>query len=116
MRKYILPFISEDGEAITYTDGSYAFFYSDKAYKFAKQPWLGNNLIYILSHIYFEGNETEAIKELFESIGFTIFETQTLLSLLKDDADFKKEVNCVIDEEFDTNIAFVKCCSILENP
>ena len=106
--KYILPFISEDGEAIIYTDGSYAFFYSDKAYKFAKQPWLGNNLIYILSHIYFEGNETEAIKELFESIGFTIFETQTLLSLLKDDADFKKEVNCVIDEEFDTNIAFVK--------
>lgn len=103
-----LPFINEDGKAITFSDDSFLYFYSEDAYQVSKQPWIGNNDIQILSHLYSENVENDSIKGVFEKLGFSTYDMKSLLSLLKNDEDFMEEVNQVIGGSFKANISFVR--------
>lgn len=116
-----IPFISEDGDA-TYDYDNYQYFYSDDSYQTSKEPWLGENVLNILSHLYFEDkdrtDDTESekedgngktIKAIFEDLGFTDFNKPDFVtSIIAEDEDFINAVNEAIEDDFEKNIAFVK--------
>lgn len=106
--KHKLPYFNEDGNPITFDDYSFLYFYSDSAYQVSKQPWIGKNDIQILSHLYLEDDEDNAIKDVFEGLGCSTYDINSLLKLLKDDEDFMSEVNQVISDSFETNVSFVR--------
>ena len=103
-----LPFFNEDGKAITFSDDSFLYFYSEDAYQVSKQPWIGRNNIQILSHLYLEEDDDNTIKSVFEGLGCSTYDMDSLLKLLKDDEDFMSEVNQAISDSFETNISFVR--------
>lgn len=103
-----LPYVNEDGNAITFDDFSFLYFFSNSAYQVSKQPWIGGNDIQILSHLYLEEDEDGAIKDVFEGLGCSTYDIDSLLNLLKDDEDFMSEVNQAISDSFETNISFVR--------
>lgn len=103
-----LSFVNEDGNAITFSNDCYLYFYSDNAYQISKQTWIGDNDIQILSHLYLTKDVNDTLKAVFEDLGFSTFDMKSLLELLKDDDDFKQEVNRVIGDSFETNISFVR--------
>ncbi len=116
-----IPFISEDGDA-TYDYDNYQYFYSDDSYQTSKEPWLGENVLNILSHLYFEDkdrtDDTESekedgngksVKDIFEDLGFTAFDKADFVtSIIAEDEDFINAVNEAIEDDFEKNIAFVK--------
>ena len=70
----MIPYITEDGSAsMDYASNRY--FFSDEAYVLTHEKWLGNNVINVLSHLYFE----EVVSSLFN---LSIHALKTLLCLL----------------------------------
>lgn len=102
-----IPFVNEDGNAITFREGSYLYFFNDDAYELYNQKWIGNNDVQILSHQYLINDKNDSIKGVFNDLGFSTYDIKSLTTLLKED-DFMEEVNRVIGESFVTNISFVR--------
>lgn len=114
-----IPFISEDGKA-TYDYDNHLYFYSNDSYQASKESWLGDNVLNILSHIYFidEGeidenesdNEDEkgkSVKEIFEDLGFTAFDKADFVtSIIAEEEDFISAVNEAIEDDFGKSVAF----------
>lgn len=102
-----IPYITEDGEATTDYDG-YLYFFTEDSYKTSKESWLGDNVLIILSHIYFE-EEDNALKKVFEGLGFNSFSKVNFVTdIIAQDSDFKNFVNACIEEDFEENFAFLK--------
>lgn len=103
-----IPYITEDGNAITdYNNRLY--FYDNDAYEVSKAIWLGENVINILSHVYLEKDENDSLKTLFEGLGFSSFsKLQFITNVITDDIVFKDTVNKSLDNSFDKSFAFFK--------
>lgn len=101
-----LPYITEDEVVSTDYDGL-LLFYSEDAYKTSKEEWLGDNVINILSHIYLEQDDSDALKTVFEQLGFTEFNKLAfIIDKVSGDSDFRDAVNETIENDFDKSIAF----------
>lgn len=103
-----LPYITEDEEISTSYDGL-LHFYSEGAYNTSKEEWLGNNVINILSHIYLEQDDGNALKSVFEQLGFSEFYKLTFITdIVSGNSDFRDAVNETVENDFDKSVAFFK--------
>ena len=105
-----IPYIKEDGKASTDYE-NHQYFYSDDAYTLTQVKWLGENIINVLSHNYFEGvgeEEGDKLKVLFSRLGFTEFSKDSFISkVIVEDTDFCANINAVIDDDYVANKSFV---------
>ena len=107
-KKNIVPYITEDGDAITDYNG-YLYLYNEDAYRTSKESWIEDVAINILSHIYLENDDENKVKLLFEGLGFSSFTKEGFISsVIADDTDFRDSVNEGITDNFDKNVAFVR--------
>ena len=124
-----IPYVSEDGIA-SYDYVNYQYFYNDDSYQTSKESWLGDNVLNILSHIYFEDdvenkeNETESenndesnvenkknksVKSIFIDLGFADFNKSDFITkIIAEDEVFRNAVNETIKDDFDKSVAFFK--------
>ena len=124
-----IPYVSEDGIA-SYDYDNYQYFYNDDSYQTSKESWLGDNVLNILSHIYFEDdvenneNETESenndesneenkknrsVKSIFIDLGFADFNKSDFITkIIAEDEVFRNAVNETIKDDFDKSVAFFK--------
>lgn len=101
-----LPYITEDEDASTDYDGL-LFFYSEDANNTSKEEWLGNNTISILSHTYLKQDDSNAIRTVFEQLGFAEFNKLTFIKeTISGDPDFRDAVNVTVANDFGKSLAF----------
>ncbi|WP_300969503.1 sacsin N-terminal ATP-binding-like domain-containing protein [Porphyromonas vaginalis] len=105
-----VPYITEDGKVSTdYTN--YRYFFNDDAYDLIQEVWMGDNIVNILSHIYFEGlsvEEKEKLATIFDYLGFKKFTTESFITdVIVSDTNFQAKVNATIENNYGANKAFV---------
>ena len=105
-----VPYITEDGKLSTdFTN--YRYFFNDDAHKLTCEKWLGENIINVLSHIYFDdlsGEEKDNLIAIFANLGFNEFTKDSFITtVIVGDADFGAKVNAAIENNYATNKAFV---------
>lgn len=105
-----VPYITEDGKLSTdFTN--YRYFFNDDAHKLTCEKWLGENIINVLSHIYFDdlsGEEKDNLIAIFANLGFNEFTKDSFITtVIVGDADFRAKVNAAIENNYATNKAFV---------
>lgn len=105
-----VPFITEDGTAIKdYTN--YRYFYSGEAHDLTNQTWLGENVVNVLSYIYFDGlgeESKEKLKVLFAKLGFNDFiKADFITNVIVGDSNFRDNINAAIENNFTANLSFV---------
>ena len=111
-----IPYITEDGGASTdYTN--YHYFFNEDAHGLTHEKWLGENVINVLSHIYFDSlddYEKDNITAIFANLGFNKFTKDSFVTtVIVGDADFRAKVNAAIENNYAANKAFVEyvfCC------
>ncbi len=106
-----IPYITEDGVASTdYTN--YHYFFNEEAHSLIREKWLGENVINVLSHIYFDSladDEKDNITAIFANLGFNEFAKNTFVTtVIVGDSDFRAKVNAAIENNYAANIAFVE--------
>ena len=106
-----VPYITEDGGASTdYTN--YHYFFNEEAHGLIREKWLGENLINVLSHIYFDSladDEKDNITAIFANLGFNEFTKDSFITtVIVGDADFRAKVNAAIENNYAANKAFVE--------
>ena len=106
-----VPYITEGGGASTdYTN--YHYFFNEDAHGLTREKWLGENIINVLSHIYFDNladDEKGYITEIFANLGFNEFTKDTFITtVIVGDADFQAKVNAAIENNYAANKAFVE--------
>lgn len=106
-----IPYFTEDEEAVLEYE-QYLFIFSNEAYTLCHEPWLGDNVIHVLSHKYFDGINDEFVLTLnafFARLGFIKYEkTSFIQTALVENEVFGRSVNKAIDGNFDTNTRFIK--------
>ena len=105
-----VPYITEDGEPSTdYTN--YRYFFNDDAHKLTCEKWLGENVINVLSHIYFDDladDDKDNLIKIFVRLGFHEFEKNLFVTtVIVDDANFRAKVNAAIENNYVANKTFV---------
>ncbi len=105
-----VPYITEDGEPSTdYTN--YRYFFNDDAHKLTCEKWLGENVISVLSHIYFDDladDDKDNLIKIFVRLGFHEFEKNSFITtVIVDDANFRAKVNAAIENNYVANKTFV---------
>ena len=105
-----VPYITEDGEPSTdYTN--YRYFFNDDAHKLTCEKWLGENVINVLSHIYFDDladDDKDNLINIFVRLGFHEFEKNSFITtVIVDDANFRAKVNAAIENNYVANKTFV---------
>ena len=105
-----VPYITEDRKVSTdYTN--YRYFFNDDAYDLIQEVWMGDNVVNILSHIYFEGlsvEEKEKLATIFDYLGFKKFTTESFITdVIVSDTNFQAKVNATIENNYEANKAFV---------
>ena len=105
-----VPYITEDGEPSTdYTN--YRYFFNDDAHKLTCEKWLGENVINVLSHIYFDDladDDKDNLINIFVRLGFHEFEKDSFITtVIVDDANFRAKVNAAIENNYVANKTFV---------
>lgn len=106
-----VPYITEDGDASTdYTN--YHYFFSEDAHDLTCEKWLGENVVNVLSHIYFDSladDEKDNITAIFANLGFNEFIKDSFVTnVIVGDADFRAKVNAAIESNYAANKAFVE--------
>ncbi len=106
-----VPYITEDGGASTdYTN--YHYFFNEDAHGLTREKWVGENVINVLSHIYFDSladNEKDNITAIFANLGFNEFTKDSFVTtVIVGDADFRAKVNAAIENDYAANKAFVE--------
>lgn len=106
-----VPYITEAGGASTdYTN--YHYFFNEDAHGLTREKWLGENVINVLSHIYFDSladDEKGNITAIFANLGFNEFTKDSFITtVLVGDADFRAKVNAAIENNYAANKAFVE--------
>lgn len=106
-----VPYITEAGGASTdYTN--YHYFFNEDSHGLTREKWLGENVINVLSHIYFENladDEKGNITEIFANLGFNEFTKDSFITtVIVGDADFRAKVNAAIENNYAANKAFVE--------
>ena len=106
-----VPYITEDGGASTdYTN--YHYFFNEDAHGLTREKWLGENVINVLSHIYFDSladDEKSNITAIFANLGFNEFTKDSFITtVIVGDADFRAKVNAAIENNYAANKAFVE--------
>lgn len=106
-----VPYITEDGGASTdYTN--YHYFFNEDAHGLTHEKWLGENVINVLSHIYFDSladDEKGNITAIFANLGFNEFTKDSFITtVIVGDADFRAKVNAAIENNYAANKAFVE--------
>ena len=106
-----VPYITEDGGAST-DYNNYLYFFNEDAHGLTHEKWLGENVINVLSHIYFDSladDEKGNITALFANLGFNEFIKDSFIAtVMVDDADFRAKVNASIENKYAANKAFVE--------
>lgn len=105
-----VPYITEDGVASTdYTN--YRYFFNDDAQSLTCEKWLGENVINVLSHTYFDGladDEKNNLINIFARLGFYEFDKDSFITtVIIGDANFRAKVNVVIEDNYVANKAFI---------
>lgn len=105
-----VPYITEDGEPCTdYT--SYHYFFNDDAYDLTQEIWMGDNVVNVLSHLYFDGlsdEEGDNLIDIFDHLGFYDFDKDSFITdVIANDDDFRAEVNETIENDYEANKAFI---------
>ena len=105
-----VPYITEAGGASTdYTN--YHYFFNEDAHGLTREKWLGENVINVLSHIYFDSladDEKGNITAIFADLGFNEFTKDSFITtVIVGDADFRAKVNAAIENNYAANKAFV---------
>lgn len=111
-----VPYITEDGEPCTdYTN--YCYFSNDDAYDLTQEIWMGDNVVNVLSHIYFDdlsGEEGDSLIDMFVHLGFHDFDKASFITHviandndIRADVDFRAEVNETIENNYEANKAFI---------
>ena len=106
-----VPYITEAGGASTdYTN--YHYFFNEDAHSLTREKWLGENVINVLSHIYFDSladDEKGNIAAIFADLGFNEFTKDSFITtVIVGDADFRAKVNAAIENNYAANKAFVE--------
>lgn len=106
-----IPYITEAGGASTdYTN--YHYFFNEDAHGLTREKWLGENVINVLSHIYFDSladDEKGNITAIFADLGFNEFTKDSFITtVIVGDADFRAKVNAAIENNYAANKAFVE--------
>lgn len=105
-----VPYVTEDGESST-DYSNYRYFFNDNAHKLTCEKWLGENVINVLSHTYFEDlddNDKDNLISFFVRLGFNEFEKGSFIeTVIIGDADFRAKVNVAIENNYEANKAFV---------
>lgn len=106
-----IPYITEaDDHSTDYL--CHRFFHSEAAANLTKESWIGENTIHVLNHRYYENVSeelSESLTTLFTRLGFKEFDKAGFISsVLVDDAAFKQNINAAIEDDFDSNKAFVE--------
>ena len=106
-----VPYITEDGEASTdYTN--YHYFFNEDAHDLTREKWLGENVINVLSRIYFDSladDEKDCLTAIFVNLGFNEFTKDSFATtVIVGDADFRAKVNAAIENNYAANKAFVE--------
>ncbi len=106
-----IPYITEDGGASTdYTN--YHYFFNEEAHGLTREKWLGENVINVLSHIYFDSltdDKKGNITAIFTNLGFKEFTKDSFITTdIVGDADFRAKVNAAIENNYAANKAFVE--------
>ena len=106
-----VPYITEAGVASTdYTN--YHYFFNEDAHGLTREKWLGENIINVLSHIYFDSladDEKGNITAIFADLGFNEFTKDSFITtVIVGDADFRAKVNAAIENNYAANKAFVE--------
>ncbi len=106
-----IPYITEaDDYSTDYL--CHRFFHSEAAANLTKESWIGENTIHVLNHRYYENVSeelSESLTTLFTRLGFKEFDKAGFISsVLVDDAAFKQNINAAIEDDFDSNKAFVE--------
>ena len=106
-----VPYITEAGGASTdYTN--YHYFFNEDAHGLTREKWLGENVINVLSHIYFDSladDEKGNITAIFADLGFNEFTKDSFITtVIVGDADFRAKVNAAIENNYAANKAFVE--------
>ena len=106
-----VPYITEAGGASTdYTN--YHYFFNEDAHGLTREKWLGENVINVLSHIYFDSladDEKGNIAAIFADLGFNEFTKDSFITtVIVGDADFRAKVNAAIENNYAANKAFVE--------
>ena len=106
-----VPYITEAGGASTdYTN--YHYFFNEDAHGLTREKWLGENVINVLSHIYFDSladDEKGNITAIFADLGFNEFTKDSFITtVIVGDADFRAKINAAIENNYAANKAFVE--------
>lgn len=106
-----VPYITEDGEASTdYTN--YHYFFNEDAHDLTREKWLGENVINVLSRIYFDSladDEKDCLTAIFVNLGFNEFTKDSFATtVIVGDADFRAKVNAAIENNYAANKALVE--------
>ena len=105
-----VPYITEDGGASTdYTN--YHYFFNKDAHDLTREKWLGENVINVLSHIYFDSladDEKDNITAIFTNLGFKEFTKDSFVTtVIVGDADFRAQVNAAIEHNYAATKSYV---------
>ncbi len=102
-----ISFFDEEGDIQTEYEKTY--FFSDDVYSLKNAAWIPEDSFYVLSHNYFDEQElNDSLRKKLIQVGVTTFEHGEFISgKLIEDSDFASEVNELITDDIDTNLAFV---------
>ena len=105
-----IPYITEDGKAST-DYSNHHYFFNDDAYNLTQEAWMGDNVVNVLSHIYFDdlsGEEKDNLIAIFVRLGFYDFVKESFITdVIVGDANFRAKVNATIENNYGANKAFV---------
>lgn len=102
------PYFDED-ENVNIGFEGLLYFYSEKAFNVSQAKWIGDNSLTILSHRYLEDDKNEAIKRVFQSLGFVDFDEKEFIEKsVVGCLDFCNKVNEAITDDFEVNVSFLK--------
>lgn len=106
-----IPYITEEGAAST-DYANYRYFFNDDSHRLTCEKWLGENVINVLSHTYFDGladdEEEEKLINLFARLGFYEFIKDSFITtVIVGDANFRAKVNVAIEDNYAANKAFM---------
>ena len=103
-----ISFFDEDGNL--QSDYVKTYFYSEDVYKLSKEEWIPEDSMYILSHSYFDEQDlNNSLCNKFKELGISLFEHSSFIhEKLIEDEDFAADVNDLITNDIDTNLAFIQ--------
>lgn len=102
-----ISFFDEDGNM--QSEYGKTYFYSEDVYSLSNEVWLPKDSLYILSHAYFdEPGLNELLRKKFVESGIREFvHAEFIREKLIADVDFASDVNELITDNFEKNLAFV---------